>query len=95
MTRTRLDWLLREVTAVGALNVLAFGPVALLRASSARLDSATTLACSATTLLVFTVLNLLSARSHAREGALLSWPVFATLEALSLIAAASWWAVAQ
>jgi hypothetical protein len=91
----RLDWLLREVTVVGALNVLAFGPVAVLHASSVRLDGATTAACSATTLLVLTVLNVASARSHAREGALLSWPVFAILEALSVIAAASWWAVAS
>lgn len=91
----RLHRLVREVTVVGAINGLAAAPAAVLHAMSVQLDRTTVVACSATTLLVLTILDVASARSHAREGALLSWPVFAILEALAVGAAASWWAVAS
>ena len=88
-----LDWLLREVLVLAALNVIVGGIGIWGLILRVRLAPSAAMAMAATSFVVLSSLNIASARRHAQPGKSVLWPLLAVYEALAAGAAWTIWAL--
>ena len=85
-----LDWLLREVLVLAALNVIVAGVGLWGLIFKVRLAPAVASGVALAAFVVLSILNVASARRHAQPGRALLWPLLAVYEVL---AAGAGWAI--
>ena len=84
------DWLLREVLALAALNIIVAG-IGVWGRILVRLSPAVASGVAITAFVGLSLLNLASARRHAQPGRGVLWPLFLIYEVLAAGAAWAIW----